>query len=155
MRVVAYLRVSKAEQVEGYSLAAQRLAIERHCKDRDYEIVAWTADEGISGKHDSLAKRPGFVAALQMVESGRADAVAVHKLDRFARNARVFHDALFRVKNQAIFVADGIDPTTSVGELMAGVMAQFAQFFSRNLASESKKGLELRRKEGLYTGGPL
>jgi site-specific DNA recombinase len=155
MRVVSYCRVSKAEQVEGYSLVAQRVAIERHCRDHDYSIVAYTADEGISGKHDSVGKRPGFKAALEMVESGRADAIAVHKLDRFARNARVFHDALHRVRNKIIFVADGIDPSTATGELMAGVMAQFAQFFSRNLGSESRKGLEQRRKEGLYGGGPL
>ena len=155
MRVVGYLRVSKLEQVEGYSLTAQRVAIERHCRDRGYELVAVTADEGISGKHDSVAKRPGFKSALDHVQSGRADAIAVHKLDRFARNARVFHDALHRISNRVIFVADGIDPSTPTGELMAGVMAQFAQFFSRNLGTESRKGLEQRRKEGLYGGGPL
>lgn len=155
MKVAGYVRVSSAEQVEGYSLDAQRDAIRRHCTEHGYELVGFFADEGVSGKHDNLSKRPGFQAALEAVAQGRIDAMAVHKLDRFARNARVFHESLHRIRNRVIFVADGIDPNTPVGELMAGVMAQFSQFFSRNLATEVKKGLDGRRRQGLYNGGPL
>ena len=155
MRIAGYLRVSTAEQVEGYSLDAQRNAIRKHCEDQGYELIGFFADEGISGKHDTVSKRPGFQAALEAIEKGHVDAIAVHKLDRFARNARVFHESLHRISNRVIFVADGIDPNTPVGELMAGIMAQFSQFFSRNLATEVKKGLDERRKEGLYNGGPL
>jgi site-specific DNA recombinase len=155
MRIAGYLRVSTAEQVEGYSLDAQRSAIRRHCEEHGYDLIGFFVDEGISGKHDNISKRPGFQAVLEAVEKGHADAIAVHKLDRFARNARVFHESLHRIDNRVIFVADGIDPNTPVGELMAGIMAQFSQFFSRNLATEVKKGLDERRKEGLYNGGPL
>lgn len=152
---MSYLRVSKQEQVEGYSLQAQRAAIQRHCEEHDYELIDEYADEGISARYDQINKRPGFAAAVRAVEQGEADALAVHKLDRFARNARVFQEAMGRMHNQVIFVGEGIDPSTPHGELMAGVMAQFAQFFSRNLSLEAKKGLDERRKEGLYNGGPL
>ena len=155
MRVIAYYRVSKAEQVEGYSLDAQRHAIEKHCADHGHEIVGYFADEGISAKYDSVSKRPGFKAALDVVAKNQADAIAVHKLDRFARNARVFHDSLHQVSNHVIFVVEGIDLSTPTGELMAGVLAQFSQFFSRNLGAEAKKGLDERRRQGLYNGGPL
>jgi site-specific DNA recombinase len=155
MRVVAYVRVSKAEQVDGYSLDAQRRAIQKHCEDHAHQLVGYFADEGISARYDAVSKRPGFRAALEAVEQHHADAIAVHKLDRFARNVRVFHESLHRIGNKVIFVTEGIDLRSPVGELMAGILAQFSQFFSRNLATESKKGLDERRRQGLYNGGPL
>jgi site-specific DNA recombinase len=155
MRVVSYSRVSKGEQVEGYSLDAQRERIRRHCAENNHQIVAQVADEGISARYESVAKRPALMDALRMVESGQSDAIAVHKLDRLARNLRVFQEVLDRTNNRVIFVEERIDPTTAAGEMMANMMATIAQFFSRNLANEVQKGIEGRRKEGLHPGGPI
>src|SRR6185312_5993720 len=60
-KAVAYLRVSTADQKLGPE--AQRRAIETWAAGSDVEVVAWHADQGISGGSD-LDDRPGLVAAL-------------------------------------------------------------------------------------------
>lgn len=76
----------------------------------------------------------------------------VDKLDRLARNARVFHDLMYRLKNRVTFIKEGIDPTTPTGELVVGILAQSAQFFSRNLGTETRKGKQERLRSGLWLG---
>lgn len=151
-RVVGYIRVSSELQVDNYSLGHQRRSIEQHCSYHGHDLLCIYADEGRSAYADDLKKRPAFCEAIEAVTSGEADAIVVDKLDRLARNARVFHDVMYRIKNRAIFIKEGIDPTTHTGELVAGILAQSAQFFSRNLGSETRKGKQERVAAGLWLG---
>lgn len=151
-RVVGYVRVSSEQQIDNYSLDGQRRAIRHHCEYQGHELIDICADEGRSAYSDTLAKRPELRRAIDMVLAGGADAIVVDKLDRLARNARVFHDVLHRLNNRVIFVKEGIDPTTPTGELVAGILAQSAQFFSRNLAVETRKGKTERIEAGLWAG---
>src|SRR5687768_9821207 len=80
-----YVRVSSKEQVEGYSLDAQRRACRELCASRGYQVVAEYADEGLSAHTDNLTKRPGFAQMLADAEGGRFGVIVVHKMDRFAR----------------------------------------------------------------------
>src|SRR5437763_17104889 len=84
-----YVRVSSKEQVEGYSLDAQRRACSDFCTARGFKVVANYADEGVSAHTDNLAKRPDFARLLADAESGRFSVIVVHKMDRFARKLRV------------------------------------------------------------------
>jgi len=40
LRLIGYVRVSTARQREGYSLEAQKEAIERYCEAHGYELLA-------------------------------------------------------------------------------------------------------------------
>jgi Resolvase, N terminal domain len=63
--VVAYLRVSTDEQAtSGAGLDAQRAAIAAEVERRGWQIVAWHADEGISGGK-GVEYRPGLAAAIK------------------------------------------------------------------------------------------
>src|SRR5687767_2989145 len=84
-----YVRVSSREQVEGYSLEAQRRACREFCATRGYTVVIEYVDEGVSAHTDNLAKRPGFARMLADAEAGRFGVIVVHKMDRFARKLRV------------------------------------------------------------------
>jgi len=60
MRAVLYARVSSEEQVEGYSIDAQRRAFQKLVADRQWEAYREYIDEGKSARTDNIDKRPAF-----------------------------------------------------------------------------------------------
>ena len=87
MRCAAYVRVSREEQVEGFSLQAQERQIQNWVDRLSGEPVAMVTavyrDEGLSGRTDD---RPGFQQMIADARSGLLDAIVVHKFDRLARD---------------------------------------------------------------------
>lgn len=59
-RAAGYLRVSTADQLDGFSIAAQLRAIRAHTDAQGWQWAGEYIDEGISAAHDSAAKRPQF-----------------------------------------------------------------------------------------------
>ena len=56
---VGYVRVSKEDQTQEYSLDAQRAEIERYCEREGYELIRIYADEGVSARSvGSRSARP-------------------------------------------------------------------------------------------------
>ena len=86
------------------------------------------------------------------------DAVVVHKIDRLARNMEdhVAIRALLRRRGVALVsVTENVEETAS-GRLVEGIHALMAEFYSANLASEIKKGLDQKAKLGGFPhGAPL
>ena len=105
-----YVRVSSKEQVEGYSLDAQRRACRDFCMARGYTIVADYADEGVSAHTDNLAKRPAFSRLLDDAEAGRFGVIVVHKMDRFARKLRVALECLEQLGRAHVGVVSVSEP---------------------------------------------
>jgi DNA invertase Pin-like site-specific DNA recombinase len=147
--VVGYARVSTEEQSRnGTSLAGQREAIAAECRKRGWKLVGVREDAGFSGK--SL-RRPGIRAALEAVESGRADALVVSRLDRLTRSLRDFTALLERARGQgwALTIMDAdVDTSTAAGEAMANVIGVFAQFERRRIGERTAEGIAKRRAEG-------
>lgn len=82
MKVVGYLRVSTFEQADsGLGVAAQRATLQAEATRRGW-TVQWIEDCGYSA---SNLNRPGIGKALHLLASGKADALAVAKLDRLSR----------------------------------------------------------------------
>jgi site-specific DNA recombinase len=106
-----YIRVSSREQVEGYSLDAQRRACAAFCGDRGYNVVATYADEGVSAHTDVIAKRPAFARMLADAEAGRFNVVVVHKMDRFARRLQVTLECFERLGKAASGSSPSLSPT--------------------------------------------
>ena len=87
MKAVAYLRVSTTEQAtDGYSIAAQRRAVEGYCQAQGWELVEVYADEGRSGS--SIEGRDDLKRLLADSGSGRFERVIFWKLDRLGRSLR-------------------------------------------------------------------
>jgi len=140
-RAVIYVRVSREEQALGHSLEAQ----ERECREYliktkpHWEMVDIFKDEH-SGKTD---KRPGFQKMMELIESGQADTVVCHHLDRFSRN---LHDILSYFKQLEAkgtilaFSKEDFDFSTPDGMLHFHILAVFADWYLKNLARETKKG---------------
>src|SRR5918998_177575 len=155
-RAAIYVRVSSREQVEGYSLDAQRRACRDFCAARGHAVVAEYADEGVSAHTDNLARRPDFARLLADAKAGRLSLIVVHKMDRFARKLRVALECLERLGRARVGVASVSEPdlhySTPQGFLFLSMLGALAEWYSRNLAAETRKGWAERKRRGLYAG---
>src|SRR5579875_2706832 len=153
-RAVLYLRVSTEEQAdtdyntEGYSLPAQREACVRLSDQLGATVVGEYVDRGESAKS---AKRPELQRMLKRLqEQADVDYVIVHKVDRLARNRKddVEIDLVIRSSGaRLVSASENIDDTPH-GKLIRNIMADFAQYYSDNLATEAKKGARQKAKFG-------
>lgn len=150
---IIYLRVSTKEQAqrgveaEGFSIPAQREAYEKRAQQLGAEVLMEFIDAGESARS---ADRPELQLMLKFLERRSCDYVIVHKVDRLARN-RVddveINVAIKRAGAQLVSVTENIDETPS-GMLMHGIMSSIAEFYSRNLATEIRKGMAQKVKNG-------
>jgi site-specific DNA recombinase len=152
-RAVVYLRVSTSRQAtkngeaEGYSIPAQRSACERKVADLGAEVVQEFVDAGASARS---ADRDGLQALLAYLADGQVDYVLVHKLDRLARDMADDIMILTTIRTAgAVLVSatESIDETPA-GMLMHNILAGMAEFYSRNLANEAKKGIAQKAMNG-------
>jgi site-specific DNA recombinase len=146
LRLIGYLRVSTARQREGFSLEAQREAIERYCQARGYELVA------IEEESESAIKtRPVFQRAKAQVLDGKADGLIVAKLDRLGRSVRDLAniaEELSRAGKQLISVGDSIDTSSSNGKLLFHILSAIAEYERELLIERTKAGRALAERQG-------
>ena len=84
-RVVIYIRVSTLDQArEGYSLDAQRHALEGWAAAHDCDVVNVYEDAGISGK--DIAHRPAMIKMLEDSKLNKFDLILVWALSRLTRS---------------------------------------------------------------------
>lgn len=155
MKIIGYIRVSTGEQAEsGAGLAAQRATLEREIAVREWELIEICEDAGVSG---STLRREGLHRALGLIEAGQADALAVAKLDRLSRSLLDFAALMDRSRKNgwAVVALDvGVDTTTPNGEMVANVMATFAQFERQLIGQRTKEALAMKRAAGVRLGRP-
>jgi DNA invertase Pin-like site-specific DNA recombinase len=155
--VVGYIRVSTADQAEsGAGLSAQRSAIEAEAVHRGWKLIAIHEDGGASGK--SMEARPALQAALADLKAKRADGLVVAKLDRLSRSAGDTALLLERAQKErwALIVLDfNLDTSTPVGEMVANVLASFAQYERRMIGLRTKEALAQKKAQGVRLGAPV
>jgi DNA invertase Pin-like site-specific DNA recombinase len=155
MRAIGYVRVSTSEQGEsGAGLAAQRSAIEAEADRRGFELVDVVEDVA-SGKD---LKRPGVQDALGRLAAGEAAVLVVAKLDRLSRSLLDFAGVVARAEREgwALVALDlGVDTSTASGQLMANVLAAFAEFERKLIGQRTREGLAAKRAAGVRLGRPL
>ncbi len=152
---VGYIRVSTTDQVEsGAGLEAQRRAITQACEQRGWALAEVFEDGGESGKN---LNRPGFSRAVEAVESGEAGVMVVAKLDRLSRSLMDFSSVMNRAQRNGWHVVAldlGVDTSTPSGEMVANVMASFAQFERRMIGLRTKEALAIKKAQGVRIGRP-
>ncbi len=86
----------------------------------------------------------------RLQEQADVDYVIVHKIDRLARNRRddVEIDLVIRSSGARLVSASENINDTPHGKLIRNIMADFAQYYSDNLATEAKKGARQKAKFG-------
>ncbi len=153
VRAVIYLRVSTREQAEmggeaeGYSIPAQRAACTRKAGSLNAFVTEEFVDRGESAK---TANRPELMNMLRYLREHPVQYVIVHKVDRLARNRADDVAITVAVKNAGatlVSCSENIDETPS-GLLLHGIMSSIAEFYSANLATEVRKGMDQKAKTG-------
>lgn len=150
-RAVCYARVSTEMQNES-SIDAQIYGVKEYCEKHGYCLVNTYIDFGISGTTD---QRPQFQQMIEDGKKGQFDAVIVHKGDRFARSRNLsstYKEILAKNNIEYISVTEcfGNEPESV---LLEGLTEAMAEYYSRNLAREVRKGLLQKARDCLYTGG--
>ena len=151
---VAYLRVSTDGQTaSGLGLDAQRAAILGTASRLGLPVVAWHADEGISGGA-ALDARPGLLDALDALTRG--DVLLVAKRDRLGRDVLnvAMAERLAARKGARIVSAagEGTDGDSPADILMRQMIDAFSQFERALIATRTKVALQAKRARGFRAG---
>lgn len=152
MIAALYVRVSTTEQaVDGFSIAAQTRLLTEYCQKNNIKIYNIYADEGISGQKEN---RPGFQQMLKDSLNKSFDIILVHKFDRFARKVELSRRVKQQLRKSGINVISITEPIedSPIGFFQEGIMELLAEYYSKNLSVEVKKGHRERAEQGLHNG---
>lgn len=155
-RTVGYVRVSTEKQADkGVSLEAQQAKIRAYAELYALELVEVIVDSGVSAK--SL-ERPGLARALNMLRSGKADALLVVKLDRLTRSVRdlgTLVEQYFADSNgpALLSVGEQVDTRTAGGRLVLNVLGAVSQWEREAIGERTSAAMRHMANQGVYTGG--
>ena len=139
--LIGYARVSTADQ----NLDLQTDALKKASCEKLY-------CDKISGVK---ADRPGLTQALEVARAG--DTLVIWRLDRLGRSIKDLIQISETLKARSIALKslqEGIDTTTSTGQLMFNLLAVLAEFEKNLINERSKAGLAAARSRGKLGGRP-
>lgn len=148
-----YARVSTLGQAEdGMSLGAQEKQLIAAAEGAGYEVVI-LREEGRSGK--SIKGRPILRDALEDLDTGKASALYVTRLDRLARSTGDFLSIVDRSHKNGwrLALLDlGLDTATYQGRFVVTIMAAMAEMERGMISLRQKDVHEDRRANGKIWG---
>jgi len=153
-KAIGYIRVSTQEQAtHGVSLEAQSEKIRAYASLYDIELLDIVVDAGVSAK--SL-NRDGLQSALQMLDSGKADALIIYKLDRLTRSVTDWNTLIadYFTDKALLSVTDQIDTRTAAGRLCLNVLMSVAQWEREAIGERTSTALQYKIANGDHVGSP-
>ncbi|MHC5058995.1 MAG: recombinase family protein, partial [Planctomycetota bacterium] len=154
-RVAGYVRVSQEKNVHKFGLDAQTKDIERYVEYRGWRPAKMYREEGVSGYRRD---RPTLERMLADARAGKLDVVVFPSIDRAARSVAdmIDIDAILRDANVGvIFVREGVDTSSPMGQFFRNVCASVAQFEGKLMYERLSKGKQRKAAQGGYIGGHL
>lgn len=128
--IVAYVRVSHEEQVRfGFSLDAQKDALQQWADDNGLTIKHWYIDEGVSGRK-KVKNRPQMQQMLRDVQRGGIDLIVFIKLDRYFRSVSEYHNTQRILEMNGVHwkaIKEDYDTTTTDGRFKINIMLSIAE----------------------------
>jgi DNA invertase Pin-like site-specific DNA recombinase len=107
------------------------------------------SDWDISGRAKYTKKRTSYLQLVEAIESGDCSAVYSYSLSRLGRSSTELAKLFDLCKDHGVpirLVADVIDTSTASGRMMAGMLAQIAQF-EADVASERVLAMYATKRE--------
>lgn len=142
---VVYARYSSHNQGE-QSIEGQLDAAHKYATAKGYTIIKEYVDRAKTGRNDN---REAFQAMLKDTNKGKFDVIIVWKVDRFGRNRQeiTFNKAYCHKNGVRIeYVAETI-PDSDEGVILESVLEGFAEYYSRQLSTNVRRGqLESAKK---------
>ena len=154
IRVRCYCRYSSDEQIEGWSIEAQRQSCRRFIATH----ANWFLDEKVyidevwSGK---TVHRPAFQQMLTDARAAQFDVLVCHRLDRFSRSLADVLLTLDELQKCSVIFASASEPidfTTPEGRQSLVMFATFAEWYLQNLKAETVRGKHARFEAGYWNG---
>ena len=149
---VAYARYSSAGQRD-VSIEQQLRDIRAYAEREGYTIIHEYADHARSG-FKNVSARTEFQAMIAAADKGTYDTVLCWKVDRFGRSredSAVYKGQLSRLGISVVYVMEPI-PTGAAGVLTEGMLEAIAEWYSRNLSENVKRGMDDNARKCLYNG---
>ena len=150
-RVAQYARFSSDNQ-RSESIDAQIRHMNQFCKQNHWQVVATYTDEARSATTDN---RPQFQQMINDSSKGLFDIVLVHKLDRFSRDrydSAIYKKKLKKNNVRLCSVLERLDNTPE-SIMMESVLEGMAEYYSKNLSREVKKGNRENALKCVHNGG--
>jgi DNA invertase Pin-like site-specific DNA recombinase len=155
-KVIAYVRVSTAEQVDGFGLTVQRKAIADYAKVNGLRLVRTVSDEGLSGSN-GIEKRIGLARVREAAVNGEVKAVIIYRLDRLARDLGLQEMFMADMRKAGVEVLsvtepdiDSDDGTRVLVRQMLGAIAQYERW---TIGTRMRAGKAAKISRGGYGGG--
>lgn len=157
MRVFAVTRQSRGDD-KSQSVAEQERRIREWAEREGHELVGLVSEQDVSGGRP-LARRPGLRAAVEAVEAGQADAVAVAYFDRLVRSLVVQAEVVERVEKASGRVATldvgEVSYATAGGWLSSTMLGAVAEYHRRTTSERVKSAHQRLAAEGKWRGGKV
>ena len=151
LRVAAYARVSRDEEDNLHSLAAQIAHYSSLIGGNPaWEFAGVYHDDGITGTKRDV--RPGFTALIAGCDEGLVDVILVKSISRFARNTVDLLEVVRHLRDIGVsvrFEREHIDTMTGDGEIMLTLLAAFAEAEARSASENVKWTVRKRFEAGL------
>lgn len=155
MRVVGYCRVSSVNQVDNFSIPAQKAAIRDYCERNNFELIHFYEDRGISG---ATMSRPALSKLLNDLENNIYDKVVVWSISRLSRNNADILQIVqrFETAGKAFHsISDNLGDNSASGKLLMNIFGALGEYERGMLIENVKSGLNQRARDGLHTGAPV
>ncbi|WP_342563636.1 recombinase family protein [Paenibacillus sp. FSL R7-0345] len=149
-----YIRVSTEEQVEGFSLDAQRLALLDHCRKAQISVYKVYIDAGRSGK--SIDGRPALCELLEDARSGRFQQVVCLRLNRLSRKLTDLlhiYELLERHGVALRSLTEDLHTDTPMGKFALQMSGAVAEHERRQIAQNVRQSMQRRSRLGRWNSG--
>ncbi len=149
---IAYYRYSSSAQNET-SIEQQRSAAHDYAKAHDLQIIKEYSDYAITGTTD---ERPQFQLMLSEVPKMKPAALILWKTDRLGRDRYINASAKQKIRKAGTrihLVAEATpDENTPESAILDSLLDGMAEFYSKQLRQNVKRGLKFNAEQGLYNG---
>lgn len=150
---VAYERYSSAKQDDGYSIEAQKSAINDYAENHGISIVKHFSDLAKTGRNDNRTALKSMMNFLEQNPEVRY--LLIHKRDRLFRNRAMIIEYGCRLEKMGVrltAVAQDFGSTPE-GYMMTGITDVWSEYYSQNLSKETMKGMKEKAKAYKHCGG--
>ena len=156
MRAAIYARVSSGLQADlGTSIPSQIKICKEYAVKNNFRVVKIYQDEGRSARSDDRA------AFQEMINDGKKepppfDIILIYNQSRFSRNVLdtlTYKNLLKQNGIDVVSVTEPFDEESPQGKLINGIITVINEFYSSNLATETKRGQKENASQGFWNGG--
>lgn len=156
INIAAYVRCSHEEQkLYGYTIDAQKEALQAWANENGMKIVEWYVDEGVSARK-KVKNRPELQRMINDAEAKKFDKIVFTKLDRYFRSVAEYHDTQKRLESARVdwqAIHEDYDTSTTEGRFKINLYLTLAEQEADRTADRIKKVFEYKVKHGQPLSG--